>query len=187
MAGGTQDSELVAQMSSRHGVSEDAVRTVLKALRASGGTMAQLSHAEFGGMAQWSPGMTMVGDMFNDRMKATLDSLASDLASQVREEPQASREDREVSYRSAPEPSAAWWPTSFGTPSSTGAQNDLRYAVFPEKHRLAIKDGGKLSVYDTGDHNIHGIAQAQGSDATLKLTSQNGLVQITDLKRLKDW
>ena len=27
--------------------------------------MAQFSHSDFGGMSQWSPGMTMVGDMCN--------------------------------------------------------------------------------------------------------------------------
>jgi hypothetical protein len=187
MSGGTHDSELVTQMSSRHGVSEDAVRTVLKALRAGGGTMAQLSHPAFGGMAQWSPGMTMVGDMFNDRMKATLDALASDLAAHVRETPDAPGGDSDVSYRSVSQPSASWWPESFGAPSSSGAQNNLRYAVFPDARRLAIEDGGKLSVYDTADHDIHGVAQAQGSDATLNFTSQNGLVRISDLKRLEHW
>jgi hypothetical protein len=42
----------------------DAVRTILRPLRSGGGTMAQFSHPDFGGMSQWSPGMTMVGDMF---------------------------------------------------------------------------------------------------------------------------
>jgi hypothetical protein len=30
--------------------------------------MAQFSHADFGGMSQWSPGMSMVGDMFNTHL-----------------------------------------------------------------------------------------------------------------------
>ena len=34
--------------------------------------MAQFSHADFGGMSQWSSGMTMVGDMFNDGLKSKL-------------------------------------------------------------------------------------------------------------------
>ena len=187
MSGDTHDSELVTQLSHRHGVSEDAVRTVLRALRAGGGTMAQLSHPEFGGMAQWSPGMTMVGDMFNQRMKATLDALASDLASHLRTAPEPPRRESEVSYRSQSRPSASWWPASFGAPSSSGAQNNLRYAVFPNARRLAIEDDGKLEVYDTGDHQIHGVGQAQSSHATLKFTSQSGLVRISDLKRLEHW
>jgi hypothetical protein len=36
--------------------------------------MAQFSHADFGGMSQWSPGMSMVGDMFNTQLKAKLDA-----------------------------------------------------------------------------------------------------------------
>ena len=51
----------IDRVSIRHSVSTDAVRTILRALRSGGGTMAQFSHSDFGGMSQWSPGMTMVG------------------------------------------------------------------------------------------------------------------------------
>jgi hypothetical protein len=50
----------ISRVAIRHSVSTDAIRTILKALRSGGGTMAQFSHADFGGMSQWSPGMTMV-------------------------------------------------------------------------------------------------------------------------------
>jgi hypothetical protein len=53
----------IARVSIRHSVSADAVRTILRALRSGGGSMAQFSHSDFGGMSQWSPGMTMVGDI----------------------------------------------------------------------------------------------------------------------------
>jgi hypothetical protein len=48
-----------------------------------------------------------------------------------------------------------------GRPGAVGAQNDLRYAVFPETRRLVIDDQGTISVYDTGSHRIFGVAQAQ--------------------------
>jgi hypothetical protein len=64
----------------------------------------------------------------------------------------------EVSYRSMQQ-EPAWWPANLGTPSAVGAQNDLRYAVFPR--RLAIKDGAHVEVYDTGNHQIFGVAQAR--------------------------
>jgi hypothetical protein len=64
----------------------------------------------------------------------------------------------EVSYRSMQQ-EQAWWPANLGTPSAVGAQNDLRYAVFPR--RLAIKDGAHVEVYDTGNHQIFGVAQAR--------------------------
>jgi hypothetical protein len=65
-----------------------------------------------------------------------------------------------------------------------GAQNDLRYAVFPDTRRLVIDDRGAISVYDTGDHRIFGVAQAQSSDRTLSFTSQDGLVRVADLKKV---
>ena len=51
----------------------------------------------------------------------------------------------EVSYRRVPQGSS-WWPVDLGTPSSVGAQNELRYAVFPR--RLVIKDGEHIEIYD---------------------------------------
>src|SRR6202011_2095409 len=80
---------LIDRVSSRHTISADAVRTILRALRAGGGTMAQFSHADFGGMSQWSRGMSMVGDMFDNRLKSKLDAVCSELAAYVAETPLA--------------------------------------------------------------------------------------------------
>jgi hypothetical protein len=68
--------------------------------------------------------------------------------------------------------------------ASVGAQNDLRYAVFPETRRLVIDDQGTISVYDTGSHRIFGVAQTQSADRTLTFTSQDGLVRIEDLPKV---
>ena len=45
--------------------------------------MAQFSHADFGGMSQWSPGMSMVGDMFNTQLKSRLDALCTDIVAHL--------------------------------------------------------------------------------------------------------
>jgi hypothetical protein len=65
-----------------------------------------------------------------------------------------------------------------------GAQNDLRYAVFPETRRLVIEDHGTISIYDTGSHRIFGVAQAQSADQTVTFTSQDGLVRVADLPKV---
>ena len=180
------DEALITRLAIKHSVSADAVRTVLRALR-SGGGMAQFSHADFGGMSQWSPGMTMVGDMFNNELKAKLDAICTELASHIARDGSRSGSDdgraAEVSYRSAGG-GDRWWPAGLGTPSSVGAQNDLRYAVFPETKRLAIQDGQQVAVYDTGDHRIFGVAQAQSHDQTLAFTSQSGLVRVSELPKV---
>ena len=185
----SSDDELVVRLSSRHSVSQDAVRTILQALRDGGGTMAQFSHSDFGGMSQWSTGMTMTGNMFNNELKAKLDSICTELATYIAESaPTERNRDRAnigVSYRSAKDRSN-WWPNNLGTPSAVGAQNDLEYAVFPGTRRLAIKDGGRIDIYDTGLHRIFGVAQAQSSDQTLTFTSQDGLVRVGDLPRVQD-
>jgi hypothetical protein len=62
------DSELIDRLARRHSVSAAAVQVVMSALRSGGGRMAQFSHADFGGMSRWSPGTSMVGDMFNPQL-----------------------------------------------------------------------------------------------------------------------
>ncbi len=192
------DDTMIARVALRHNASPDAVRAAFAALRASGGSMAQFSHPDFGGMAQWSRGMTMVGDMFNTEMKTKLDAICNDLAAHLANEPrsQASSPDRQdnerqdngrqdnVSYRSTSSSHGSWWPNDLGEPGSVGAQNDMRYAVFPSSRRLAISDGGTVTVYDTGDHRISGVSQAQSTGQTLTFTSQDGLVRVSDLAKL---
>ena len=48
-----QGLQFIADIASRHGVSVDAVSTMLQAVINGGGTMAQFSHPEFGGTGQW--------------------------------------------------------------------------------------------------------------------------------------
>jgi hypothetical protein len=178
------DSDLVDRMAKKHSVSPAAVQVVLAALRSGGGRMAQFSHADFGGMSQWSPGMSMVGDMFNTQLKAKLDALCTDIAAHLDSSETAGHargSSGDVSYRSG---STDWWPSGLGRPGAVGAQNDLRYAVFPETRRLVIDDQGAISVYDTGTHRIIGVAQAQSRDRTLSFTSQDGLGRIADLQKV---
>ena len=184
------DETVVGKLAERHGLSEDGVRTVLRALRSGGGTMAQFSHADFGGMSQWSPGMAMVGDMFNATLRSKLQALASDLSDYLRDAPPESRPadppgpttkaDRQtVSGRSS-----GWWPGGLGEPSSVGSQNDMRYAAFPTSRRLVVEESGRATVYDTGDHVISGVSQSQSSVRTLAFTSQHGEVRLSDLPKV---
>ena len=76
-----------------------------------------------------------------------------------------------------------WWPAKLGTPQAAGGQNDVRYAYFRDEKRLAVERGDDVIVYDTGDHLIHGVAQAQGAGpSSLVLTSQHGTVPLEKLK-----
>ena len=76
-----------------------------------------------------------------------------------------------------------WWPADLGDPSTSGSQNEVRYAFFPDKQRLAIERDGKVSIYDSGDHKISGVSQQQGGTSALAFTSQNGDVAVDSLKK----
>jgi hypothetical protein len=180
----TQDGQrIVADVAQRHGVSQDAVIALLNALVAGGGTMAQFNHYDLGGMGQWAQGgMIMVGDMFNQGLKYRVDNLCNELAGILR-----------MNTVFAPQPqyqgvslyaqggSGNWWPAELGYPSSSGSQNNMSYACFPNMRRLAILNNGQVTVYDTGDHNIGGFSQQQGGDQSLTFSSQWGTVRVNDL------
>ena len=75
-----------------------------------------------------------------------------------------------------------WWPDALGQPSSSGAQNGMRYAFFPDKQRLLIEQDGNLTTYDSGDHRISGVSQGgQGQPA---FTDQGGSVKLDELTKV---
>ena len=74
-----------------------------------------------------------------------------------------------------------WWPADLGVPSSLGAQNEVRYAYFPATRRLAIDINGKVTVYDTQDHQISGFSQQQPGSGSLSFSSQLGGVDVSRL------
>jgi Short C-terminal domain len=181
----SQGERAVEDLSSRYGVSTDAVGAMLEAVRLGNGTMAQFSHPEFGGRGQWmAGGMTMVGDMSNHGLQATVSDLASELSSLLASAPVC-----------APGPVAAaepgpvhhanldsWWPGELGRPGSSGSQDNSRYAVFPQARRLAVQSGGgPVRVYDTLDHVIGGVQQQQGGPGRLSFTSQDGTFTVESL------
>jgi len=76
-----------------------------------------------------------------------------------------------------------WWPEELGNPSSLGSQNDVHYAYFREARRLLLRHGKELTTYDTGDHDITGVAQA--SDARhATFSSSRGEVELESLRSL---
>jgi hypothetical protein len=182
----------LAELAQRHGVSLDAALTLLRALAAGGGTMAQFSHPELGGLGQWATGgMVMVGDMFNQGLRQRVDGLGRDLAALLQEGspfaalgPEAS--DPGESRMKGGGPGAVWWPTELGAPAATGGQNTMRYAYFPVARRLAIHQDGTLSLYDTGEHRITGVSQQQQSagGGTIALSSHAGPLRLDALRRV---
>src|SRR6201981_2515351 len=203
-----QGLQKINDLAQRYGGSVDAVMKLLQALVNSNGTMAQFDHRELGGAGQWMPGgMTMVGDMFNTGLKAKVDGLCSELSQILAMQPfvpfpasfqsQSQRQGGGQQERGhdvldtgsvslfVPETpgraSGQWWPAELGFPNATGAQNQVRYAYFNQKRRLAVELHGHVTVYDTLDHQISGVSQQQGRGGSLTLTSQHGTISISTL------
>jgi hypothetical protein len=183
----------VAEIASRQGVSFDAAYALLDSLSLGNGTQAQFNHPDLGGMGQWSQGgMIMIGDMFNQGLKYRVDALCNELAGLLRSQPSVVANTWSSQSQSqggggmslfvqGSGSGGQWWPAELGNPSSSGAQNDMRYAFFPNTRRIAIRLGDRLRVYDSGDHQLSGFSQQQGGDQSLTFTSQYGVVRISDL------
>lgn len=205
----------LARLAKRYEVSEDAALATFHALSEGGGRMAQFYHPEFGGGVQWMRGgMTMIGDLFNNALKARVDGLCTEISDLIIEQPtepatpasgsqQGQRHSRSTSGSGATSSTEGegvssssaswkwgtyerWWPESLGTPSATGTQNELAYAIFPEQRRVVIRFRGLVRIYDTGDHRITGISQQQSRDTTLTFTSQKGTVVLDRLRLLEE-
>ncbi len=81
-----------------------------------------------------------------------------------------------------PDPRDTWWPPELGTPSSSGAQNEVRYACFPAAGRLAVEVNGQVSVYDTSGHQIAGISsQQQSAGGGLVFSTGDGSISLAHL------
>ena len=78
----------------------------------------------------------------------------------------------------------AWWPEELGQPATSGGQDGVQYAFFPEARRLAIRRGGRVTVYDSGPHRISGVSQQQGAGRSLAFSSDQGEVQTNDLREI---
>jgi hypothetical protein len=179
----TNDAErTIANLADRYRVSQDAVRTLLFAVNHGGGSMAQFSHPELGGSGQWMRGgMTMVGDMFNYGLQGTVNGLCSELSNLL--------SSQQVFLPVPPSAQGGfgsfggnWWPSDLGSPSSSGGQNNSSYAYFPQARRLAVRTDGRITVYDTLDHNIGGVQQQQGGPAgSQSFSSQFGTFTVDSL------
>jgi hypothetical protein len=199
-----QGRQKIDEIAHRYAVSTDAVMTLLQALVNNNGSMAQFDHPDLGGGGQWMRGgMTMVGDMFNYGLKAKVDGLCSELSHLLARQPfvpfsagfQSQSQGggrQEGNFADAgsvslfvPEApgraSGQWWPAELGFPNGSGGQNQVRYAYFSPARRLAVESNGRVTIYDTLDHQIGGVSQQQGSGGSLTFTSQHGTVSVLQL------
>lgn len=186
---------VVNDIAMRYGISSNSVEMMLDAVANGGGRMAQFNISELGGGGQWMQGgMTMVGDMFNHGLKMTVDNLCAELSTLYFNQPfkpqvpqssqQQSSQNGNVSLFVPGSGQSNWWPQDLGQPSSSGSQNNMRYAYFPHVSRLAIDAGGSVAVYDTLNHSIGGFSQQQSYDGSITLSSQFGTVYLSSLPRV---
>lgn len=175
-------SEKLKEIANRYAVSMEAVIAILEGMQRTRGRMAQFTHRDLGGMGQWSQGMLMIGDFGNSELKARVQALCDELARFVQEAPTGLDENFSVeSENHMMTDNNRWWPSALGAPSAVGAQNMTRYAYFPETSRLAVQQIDVVTIYDTGQYHIYGVAQSQGEDTSLTFDSQLGRVTVNDL------
>ncbi len=167
---------LIQFISSRYGLSRDSAYSMLVAVSNGGGTMAQFYCPELGSGQWMRGGMTMVSDMFNHGLKNTVNNLCDELSNAL-----ATQQIFQPAPAGRGGGGSQWWPEDLGSPSSSGSQNDIRYAFFPQARRLAVQRDGQVSLFDTEDHSIGGVSQQQGGGSSLTFTSQYGTVSTLSL------
>jgi hypothetical protein len=203
--------QLIDNLAQRYNFSPDAVFSLLQSVINGNGSMAQFNHPEFGGSGQWMKGgMIMLGDMFNNGLKNSVGGLCQELSNLVANQPNLIQSGsfqsqnqgaQQQSHHGNPQQqnnsgptgpvslfvpppagsSGNWWPAGLQFPTSTGSQNNARYAYFATIRRLAIETNGHVTLYDTLDHRIGGFSQQQSVGGSITFTSQYGVVDVNAL------
>ena len=178
--------QAIDEIAGRYDLKVQSVETLVNAVIRGNGTMAQFNIPELGGSGQWMKGgMTMVGDMFNNSLKSKVDKLCTELSELVSskvifEEPSDS------ATTVKPNSSSSSWPSVFGSPTSSGSQNNFKYAYFAPVKRLVIEEDGQRKIYDTKHHQISGVSQQQGSGRSYQFTTQDGPVDLNSLALISE-
>jgi hypothetical protein len=183
-----EDRKQIQTLAHQSGLSEGAVEALFVAMQAGNGTAAQFNHPDLGGMGQWlASGMIMIGDFSNHRLKATVAEVCSALAAYLRAQPGSTPQPVSAATWEPMGSSAGWWPREYGAPTASGSQNAMHYAYFAGPRRLAIRIGERVTIYDTGKHQISGVAQQQGQRQDLRFRSQLGEVAVDALTKLQEY
>ena len=135
-----QGQDIINDIAARYNLSVNSAVDMLSAVNRGGGTMAQFSCPELGSGQWMRGGMTMVSDMFNHGLKATVNNLCAELS------------DALANNQMFPplKPGSGgnnWWPGDLGSPSSSGGQNNVRYAYFPQTRRLAGRFRSLIRIF----------------------------------------
>jgi len=181
--------QAIDDIAAKYSLKVESVEAMVRAVVQGNGTMAQFNIPELGGNGQWMKGgMTMVGDMFNNSLKAKVDNLCLELSNLVStkviyEEPVENLSELKSKSSSS---SSSSWPSVFGNPTSSGAQNNFKYAYFAPVKRLVIEENGTRKIYDTKHHQISGVSQQQSGSRSYQFTSQDGPVDINSLSLISE-
>lgn len=178
-------SNTINDIANRYGLSQGAVEHMARAVANGGGTMAQFNVPELGGGGQWMMGgMTMVGDMFNNGLQATVSNLCGELSN--------AQANGDFFTRQQTIAGSAWWPEGLDSPSSVGGQNSTRYAYFPNANRIAFDpgNGAPVILLDTLNNSIGGFSQQQSGPGDpfvgITFSSQFGQFPLSSLPRVGD-
>ncbi len=178
-------SNTINDVANRYGLSHGAVEHMARAVANGGGTMAQFNVPELGGGGQWMMGgMTMVGDMFNNGLQATVSNLCGELSN--------AQANGDFFKRPQTIAGSSWWPEDLGSPSSVGGQNSTRYAYFPNACRIAFDpgNGAPVVLLDTLNNSIGGFSQQQSGPGDpfmgITFSSQFGQFPLSSLPRAGD-
>lgn len=166
---------VINDISRRYNLSFDSAVSMLASVNQGGGSMAQFYCPELGSGQWMRGGMTMVGDLFNHGLKNTVNNLCDELSNALA---------NNQMFPAAPAGSPGggnWWPSDLGAPSSSGSQNNIRYAFFPQACRLVVELDGQVTVYNTLNHQISGVSQQQGGGSSLTFSSQYGTISTISL------
>lgn len=170
----------IQEIAAKYNVSEQTVRTLLDGLKGSGGRQVQFNISELGGMGQWQGGMVMIGDMFNNSLKAKVAELCSELAPLSHSLTEEEKKQESAAAETEKKPVEK----KRASASFSGSQNGHKYAYYASENILEMEENGQVTQYSTEGYALSGVQQSQDNGGrTLSFSYPGGTVSVKDLKR----
>jgi hypothetical protein len=178
------DTQIITNLAKKYGLPVEIVNQLAHEMQKTRGESIRFDIEYLGGKGRWKLNQSAsVGNGFDAELNNFITDLCSDLSDQIRANTVDDNQDDgddEPTIPSRPRSKSAlddtigiaplslkpnvWWPEDFGDePDIMGHIGELRYAYFPQRRRLVLRQGLRNRIFDTASFDIHEIVSGNES------------------------
>jgi hypothetical protein len=173
------DTQIISSLAKKYGLPSEIVQQLAYEMQKNRGEAVRFDIEYLGGKGRWKLNQSAsVGNGFDVELNNFITDLCSDLSDHIRADAanvDDDDDDEAPTIPSRPRGNSAlddtigipplslkpnvWWPEDFGDePDMTGHVGEIRYAYFPQRRRLVLRQGLRNRIFDTANFDVQEIA-----------------------------